>query len=169
LRRHLARTGILFQLLLKHPAVSLGARRRHTAADLIGTLGGHDTMTDPHANTRTVLAFYEHVVKHRDFTAGARFLAPVLIQHRNDVADGAEGLAEFIDRMRAAYPRSQYEIKRVFADGDYVILHVHVVREPGARGSAHIDIFRVEGGKVAEHWDVDEPIPAEIANSYGPF
>jgi predicted SnoaL-like aldol condensation-catalyzing enzyme len=126
-------------------------------------------MTDPQANTRAVLAFYEHAVKRRDFAAAEQFLAPVLIQHRNDAADGAAGLRQFIDRMRAAYPHGSYEIKRVFADGDYVILHVHVVREPGARGSAHVDIFRLDHGKVAEHWDVDEPIPAEIANSYGPF
>jgi len=126
-------------------------------------------MTDNQTNKRTVLAFYEHVVKRRDFAAAARFLAPVFIQHRNDAADGAQGLQEFVDRMRAAYPRSHYEIKRVFTDVDYVILHVHVVREPGARGSAHVDIFRLEDGKVAEHWDVDEPIPAEIANPHGPF
>lgn len=126
-------------------------------------------MTDLNANQRTVLAFYEQAVKRRDFPAAARFLAPVLIQHRTDAADGAEGLREFIDRMRAAYPHGSYEIKRVFADGDYVILHVHVVREPGARGSSHVDIFRLDNGKVAEHWDVDEPIPAEIANPNGPF
>jgi predicted SnoaL-like aldol condensation-catalyzing enzyme len=126
-------------------------------------------MVDLETNKRTVLAFYEHVVKCRDFTAAARFLAPVLIQHRNDAADGADGLREFIERMRVAYPRSHYEIKKVFAEGDYVILHVHVVREPGARGSAHVDIFRIDNGKVAEHWDVDEQIPPEIANPHGPF
>ena len=126
-------------------------------------------MTDSQASTRTVLAFYDHAVGRRDFAAAAQFLAPVLVQHRNDAADGAEGLREFINRMRAAYPRGHYEIKRVFADGDYVILHVHVVREPGSRGSAHVDIFRLENGKVAEHWDVDEPIPAQIANPHGPF
>lgn len=126
-------------------------------------------MTDPDTSKNTVLAFYEHAVKCRDFTAAAQYLAPVLIQHRTDAADGAAGLREFIDRMRAAYPHTRYEIKRAFADGDYVILHVHVVREPGTRGSAHVDIFRLENGKVAEHWDVDEPIPAEIANPHGPF
>jgi predicted SnoaL-like aldol condensation-catalyzing enzyme len=126
-------------------------------------------MVDLEANKRTVLAFYEHAVQRRDFTAAARFLAPVLIQHRNDAADGADGLREFIVRMRAAYPRSHYEIKRVFAEDDYVVLHVHVVREPGTRGSAHVDIFRLDNDKIAEHWDVDEPIPAEIANPHGPF
>ncbi len=90
---------------------------------------GHATMTGPRASTRTVPAFYQHAVNRRDFAAAAQFLAPVLIRHRHDAADAAEGLREFIDRMRTAYPRSHCEIKRVFADGDYVILHVHVVRE----------------------------------------
>ncbi len=79
-------------------------------------------MTDPSASKRTVLAFYEQAVRRRDFTAAAHYLAPVLIQHRNDAADGADGLREFIDRMRTAYPRGAYEIKQVFSDGDYVIL-----------------------------------------------
>jgi predicted SnoaL-like aldol condensation-catalyzing enzyme len=73
-------------------------------------------------------------------------------------------MREFIDRMRSAHPHSRFEIKRTFTDGDYE------TREPGTRGSAHIDIFRVDDqGKIAEHWDVDEPIPAEIANSHGPI
>ena len=53
------------------------------------------------------------------------------------------------------------------ADGDYVIIHAHVVPAPEDRGSAHVDIFRVEHGKVVEHWDVDERIPAQTAHSNG--
>jgi predicted SnoaL-like aldol condensation-catalyzing enzyme len=53
----------------------------------------------------------------------------------------------------------------VFADGDYVILHVHNVPTPGARGSAIIDIFRLDDGKVTEHWDVRQEIPEKTANT----
>ena len=42
----------------------------------------------------------------------------------------------------------------MLADGDYVILHVHAVRTPGERGSAIVDIFKLENGKIVEHWDV---------------
>ena len=59
--------------------------------------------------------------------------------------------------------------KRVFADGDFVILHVHGVREPGERGVAIIDIFRLEKGKIVEHWDVVQPIPEKPANNNGMF
>ena len=126
-------------------------------------------LPDPEANKRTVLAFYEDAVNRRDSAAAERLLGPVYIQHRSDAADGADGLREFIGRMRARHPHSHTEIKQVFADGDHVILHVHVVREPGQRGSAHVDIFRLDQGKIVEHWDVDAPIPATSAHSNGPF
>ena len=57
------------------------------------------------------------------------------------------------------------EIKRSFVDGDYVILHVHAVREPGTRGNAIIDIFKLENGKIVEHWDTVQPIPENPANN----
>jgi predicted SnoaL-like aldol condensation-catalyzing enzyme len=50
-------------------------------------------------------------------------------------------------------------------DGDYVILHVHAVREPGSRGNAIVDIFKLENGKVVEHWDVVQAIPETPANN----
>jgi predicted SnoaL-like aldol condensation-catalyzing enzyme len=50
-----------------------------------------------------------------------------------------------------------------------VILHVHAVREPGSRGSAIIDVFKLENGKVVEHWDVVQPVPEKAANANGMF
>jgi predicted SnoaL-like aldol condensation-catalyzing enzyme len=118
---------------------------------------------------RIVLSFYDRVTNKSDFDAAAVFLGDRFIQHRSDAPDGREGLREFMQRRHAKYPQSRTEVKRVFVDGDFVILHVHVVREPGSRGSNHIDIFRLEGDRVMEHWDVDEPIPAESANPNGVF
>ncbi len=57
----------------------------------------------------------------------------------------------------------------MFADGDYVILHVHAVREPDTRGNAIIDIFKLENGKIAEYWNVIQPIPEQSANGNGMF
>ena len=58
----------------------------------------------------------------------------------------------------AASHGSTSGIKRVVADGNHVIVHVHAIREPGTRGNAIIDIFKLENGKIVEHWD--SPIPA---------
>ncbi len=57
------------------------------------------------------------------------------------------------------------EIKRAFSDGDIVILHCHWMRSPGDRGDAVVDFFRVKDGKVVEHWDVIQSIPATAANT----
>jgi predicted SnoaL-like aldol condensation-catalyzing enzyme len=53
----------------------------------------------------------------------------------------------------------------VIAEGDLVVLHVHSVREPGQRGRAIVDMFRLENGKIVEHWDVIQDIPEKPANN----
>jgi predicted SnoaL-like aldol condensation-catalyzing enzyme len=114
---------------------------------------------------RLVLDFYDAVVHRRDFTAASAYLGDVYIQHRADAPDGVDGLRQFMNRKRN--PQTHIDVRRVFVDGDHVVIHAHVVPSPGERGSAHVDIFRVEGDKVVEHWDVDEPIPAQTANPNG--
>jgi predicted SnoaL-like aldol condensation-catalyzing enzyme len=46
-----------------------------------------------------------------------------------------------------------------------VIVHVHAVREPGTRGLAIFDLFKLENGKVVEHWDTVQPIPETAQNN----
>jgi predicted SnoaL-like aldol condensation-catalyzing enzyme len=117
------------------------------------------------ANKKIVLDFYEKALNQKDFAAAAQHLGPRYVQHNPNAADGPEGFHKFVDFLRAKYPQSHSDIKRAFADGDYVILHVHAVREPGQRGSAIVDIFRLENQKVVEHWDVIQPIPETAANN----
>jgi predicted SnoaL-like aldol condensation-catalyzing enzyme len=85
------------------------------------------------------------------------------------VPDGVQGFKTLVELLRTKFPNSHNEIKQVFADGDYVILHVRSVREPGTRGSAIVDIFRLEQGKIVEHWDVRQEVPEQAANSNGMF
>lgn len=56
------------------------------------------------------------------------------------------------------------EIKRTLVDGDYVLFHVHSILTPGTRGQAIVDIFRLDNGKVVEHWYVTQQIPENSAN-----
>jgi predicted SnoaL-like aldol condensation-catalyzing enzyme len=120
-------------------------------------------------NKRTVLEFYEKALNQKDADAAAKYLGPRYIQHNQSAADGIAGLRKFIAFLRGKYPSSHSEIKRVFVDGDYVILHVHAVRVPGTRGLAVVDIFRLESGKIVEHWDVHEEILEKAANANGMF
>jgi predicted SnoaL-like aldol condensation-catalyzing enzyme len=116
---------------------------------------------------RQVVEFYEKVVNARDYQGALPYLGPYYIQHNPEATDGADGLRAFIEMMKAQYPQSHCDVKRVFVDGDYVILQVHVMRTPDDRGSAHVDIFRLENGKVVEHWDVDQPIPEKTLSGHG--
>jgi len=121
------------------------------------------------ANKKAVVEFYEQAINRKDFDAASKYLGPRYIQHNPTAPDGAEGLKGFIGFLRSKFPDSKSEIKRVFAEGDYVILHVHSVREPGTRGRAIVDIFRLENGKIVEHWDVAQDVPEKATNPNGMF
>jgi predicted SnoaL-like aldol condensation-catalyzing enzyme len=117
------------------------------------------------ANRKAVLAFYEKGLNQKDVDAALAYVGDRYVQHNPNAADGPEGFRKFIGFLREKFPNSHSEIKRSFVDGDYVILHVHAVREPGTKGNAIVDIFKLENGKIVEHWDVVQPIPETPANN----
>ena len=120
-------------------------------------------------NKKNVVEFYEKALNQKDFEAASKYIGPRYIQHNPAAADGPEGLKAFLQFLRDKFPSSRSEINRVFADGDYVILHVHTTRVPGTRGLAIVDIFKLENGKIVEHWDVVQDIPEKAANPNGMF
>jgi predicted SnoaL-like aldol condensation-catalyzing enzyme len=124
---------------------------------------------DLEANKKTVVAFYEAGLNKKDFEAAAKYFGPKYIQHNPGARDGIDGFKGFVGFLKEKFPNSHSEIKKVFADGDFVILHVHAVREPGTRGRAIVDIFRLENGKIVEHWDVAQDIPDKMPHDNGMF
>ena len=124
---------------------------------------GHTAQEE--ANKKVVLDLYEKGINQKDFEAAAKDFGPHYTQHNPRAADGVEGFKAFVNFLKAKLPKYHSEIKKVFADGDYVILHVHNVPAPGQRGAAIVDIFRLENGKVVEHWDVRQEIPEKSANN----
>ena len=117
-----------------------------------------------------VLAFYQQCfVEGRVAEAFARFVGPRYTQHNPRVADGPEPAIAFLSKNRADNPELRSELKRVIAEGDLVMLHTHSRRSPAERGVAIVDIFRVEGGRIVEHWDVIQPVPEAAANPNGMF
>jgi len=86
------------------------------------------------ANRKIVLDFYEKGLNQKDADAAIALMGNRYIQHNPNAADGPEGFRKFIGFLREKFPNSRSEIKRSFVDGDYVIVHVHAIREPGAPG-----------------------------------
>ena len=92
------------------------------------------------------------------------FLANPYIQHNPMAADGIEAFRAGMRAMANAMPNRFFDVKRVFVDGNFVILHSHVTNDPGDRGNAIVDILRAVDGKFVEHWDVTQPVPEKSAN-----
>jgi predicted SnoaL-like aldol condensation-catalyzing enzyme len=120
-------------------------------------------------NKQNVIEFYNAVVNKKDYTTASQYLGSRYTQHNPTAADGPEGLKQFIQFLNDKFPQSHSEIKQVYSDGDYVILHVHSVRTPQTLGRAIVDIFKLENHKIVEHWDVIQDIPEKSANQNGMF
>jgi len=121
------------------------------------------------ANLEHVLAMFEQVLNPMDSAAVDRFIAPDYIQHNQMAEPGREGLKKFLDMIRAQTPEAVHDVKRAFVDGDHVTVHYHVRRWRGDQGWAVIDIFRLESGMIAEHWDVMQDVVPGGPNPLGPF
>ena len=119
---------------------------------------------DLEANKKIVVDFYEKGLNQKDYDAAAKHFGPRYVQHNPGAANGPEGFKRLVGFLKEKFPNSHNEIKRVIAEGDLVVLHVHSKRSPDDRGRAIIDIFKVENGKIVEHWDVIQDVPEKSAN-----
>ncbi|HTY92347.1 MAG TPA: ester cyclase [Steroidobacteraceae bacterium] len=120
-------------------------------------------------NKQLVLSFYQKMIGEKDFEAARPYMGAQYRQHAPYAADGHEGVAAWVQGFKAAFPNHRYEVKKVIAEGDLVMLHLHGMNGPNPYGESVVDIFRIENGKVVEHWDVIQAIPESADNANSMF
>ncbi|HMI37089.1 MAG TPA: nuclear transport factor 2 family protein [Steroidobacteraceae bacterium] len=126
-------------------------------------------------NTAVVLAFLDTAFnKHEVKQAFKLYVGPYYRQHNPHVADGVDGaIAALTHLTQEVYPELRQDVTRTVAQGDLVAVHSRYTHGPaeraGSGGEAVVDIFRLEKGKIVEHWDVVESVPEMPANDNSMF
>jgi len=123
-------------------------------------------LTPKQVVTRFMTEFY---VEKRVREAFETWVEPGYIQHNPLAATGRDAAIGFLEPFFQGHPDAVYSIKRIIADGNLVAVHSHARFAPDDRGLAVVDILRVEHCKIAEHWDVAQPVPEKSVNSNGMF
>jgi len=119
---------------------------------------------DSAANKRLVADYYARVWNARNADALQDFVAEDYIQHNPAVPNGRAPLQRFLQGLFAQLPEAQFSVARLMADGDLVMAHCLFRAHAGDAGTAVVDVYRVLDGRLVEHWDVKEAVPAQSAN-----
>jgi predicted SnoaL-like aldol condensation-catalyzing enzyme len=116
-------------------------------------------------NKEIAVAFFNMIFnEHKVAEAFETYSVPDYIQHNPYAATGAQPAIDFLGPYLEQNPEARAEIKRVIAENDLVAIHNNPKANAEDLGRAVVDIFRLENGKVVEHWDVVQDVPAESAN-----
>jgi len=120
-------------------------------------------------NRAIVTDFADLFYTQRDVrTAFETHVVPDYIQHNPGIPDGRDAAIQFLAPMFSD-PQRSFEIKQILVDGDMAVIHVHARPTPDSRGASVFDMFRLENGKIVEHWDAIQMVPEESANPHPMF
>lgn len=122
------------------------------------------------ANKQLVLEAWHTIFTEKKVGEGFdRYIHPDYIQHNPVAADGPAPARKFLTEWFEKNPDAIIEVKKAVAEGDLVFIHHHMRASPKERGNAAVDMFRVQDGKLIEHWDVLQAIPEKSANPHPMF
>lgn len=115
------------------------------------------------SNKEKAIAFYKMAYNGNPAEAVKLYVGDKYIQHNPVVGDGKQSFIDYFTKMYEKYPDKSIAFIRSVADNDLVALHTHQTW-PGNDEYITMDFFRFEEGKIVEHWDAIQQIPAKSAN-----
>ena len=119
---------------------------------------------DLQANKKNAIEFYRMAYLGEPEKAVEKFVVAEYIQHNPLVGNGKQPFIDYFTEMAAQYPNKKIEFVRAVAEGDLVALHTHQTW-PGNDEYVTMDFFRFDDhGKIVEHWDSIQKVPAESEN-----
>jgi predicted SnoaL-like aldol condensation-catalyzing enzyme len=132
---------------------------------LLGLLFSAHAQSQTEKNKKIAVAFLTMIFnEHKVAEAFDLYSVPTYKQHNPLAKTGSKAAIDFLGPYLKGCAQCKTDIKRVIADGDLVAIHNNPTSGPNDRGRAVVDIFRIENGKVVEHWDVVQDVPAQSAN-----
>ena len=115
-------------------------------------------------NAKLVVDFFQHLMNEHDFEYTLKnFDKGSYTQHNRAIPNDIPGLIGYVKGVTKRYPEYSFDVKRIIASGDFIVLHSHATFKAKHRGNEKkgfiiTDTFRLENGRLVEHWDAIQPI-----------
>lgn len=115
-------------------------------------------------NAATVVDFFQRLMNDHNFDhVMETYGGNPYIQHNRAIPPEIAGVVGYVKTLTKRFPDYSFDVKRIIASGDFVVLHSHVTLKAQHRGNQRkgfivSDTFRMENGKLREHWDALQPI-----------
>jgi predicted SnoaL-like aldol condensation-catalyzing enzyme len=126
-----------------------------------------DSLNQNALNKKMVADFYQSLFGDKNQAAIDQYIADTYIQHNPSLPDGKDPLKKAAAVWFKGQPKDTVDVKHLGADGNFV--YIHTKSKMGNKMYSTIDIYRLENGKIAEHWDVKQEVPAKSANAHPMF
>lgn len=109
-------------------------------------------------NKELIRSFYQEFFNGHNVAAADKYVAENYIQHNPGVEQGREALKAAFGEKFITEPTFKLDIKMIIEDEDMAAVYLKNVDPEGSTKCRVVDIYRIEDGKLAEHWDVLQPV-----------
>jgi predicted SnoaL-like aldol condensation-catalyzing enzyme len=120
-------------------------------------------------NKNSAVKFLELAATGRTREAYDEYVSPSFRHHNPFFKGDAQALMTGMAENARQNPDKRLDVLHALEDGDFVAVHSRVQHRPDDRGAAVMHLFRFEGSRIAELWDVGQSVPEESVNDYGMF